>query len=131
ERRERAPFPAAETEEIREEAERDRRDRGERDRAGTVRRLRTAFFRRSKHGASERDDGADRGQRSRPLAGRDRDRERHDRAAGDDRGDDAHRPQRQRLVEGGEPRSAADAREHADPQRALVEAASGYREGDE
>ena len=50
------------------------------------------------------------GERRRPLAGRDRERERHDRAAGDDRRDDAHRPERERLVERGEPGPAADAR---------------------
>ena len=42
----------------------------------------------------------------------------HDRAAGDERRDDAHRPERERAVERGEPRAAAEPGQRAEPERA-------------
>ena len=124
ERRERAPLAAAEAEEVGEEAERDGRDDGERDRPAR---------------GSPRSRGAPRSRRARPRRSRarrrrpraptaarrrDRDAERDDRAAGDDRRDDAHRPERQRLVERREPGSAADAGQDPDPERAPVDPAA-------
>ena len=66
-----------------------------------------------------------------PFAGGDRDANGHDRAAGDDRRDDAHRPERERLVERGQADPAADAGEHAEPERAPFDLAAGDRERDE
>ena len=131
ERREGGALAAAEPEEVGEEAERAGCDNGERDRLRAFAGGRAALFDRGQDGASERDDGARERDGGRALAGCERDRERHDGAAGDDRRDDAHRPERERPVEGGEARAAADAGGEAERERASVDRPGADRDRDE
>ena len=118
---------AAEAEEVLEGAERARGGDGEQHGPAPLRLGRAPLLDRREDGARERDDRAGEGQRGGPLAGRERDTERHERAAGDDRRDDAHRAERERLVERREAESAAHAGDQAEPERAAVEAAPRHR----
>ena len=73
--------------------------------------------------ARARNSAAD-GDRRRTLAGGERNDERHDRAARRDRRDDAHRPERERLVERRKPDPAAHAADHPKQERPRAEIAS-------
>jgi hypothetical protein len=117
ERRQRVPLPAAEAEEVDEQAERDRGRHREPHGAPALPRLRSPFLSRGEHRAAERGGRAHGRDDARALPGRERERERDDGAAGGDRRDDAHRPERQRAVERREPDAPADAGEEAERKR--------------
>ncbi len=89
------------------------------------------LFRRSEHGTCKRDSRPGECDRRGPLAGGDRDRERHDRAAGDDRRDDAHRANGERAVERRQAGAAAGSGGQADCERAAVEVGSAGGEDDQ
>ena len=112
------PTLARPAEQREEAAERRGGEHGKRDGAdGRVRR-RPGVAGRRQHDADDGDRDADQLQQRGSLAGRERDDDRHDRAGGADRRDDAERPGRRRRVERGERQPVAHP--GRDPEQQVV-----------
>ena len=112
---------AREAEEVDEEAERDRGCDREEDSAAPARVVRTTFLGRGENSSSQSDHRPAQREPGGPFAGGKRDPERDHGPAGGDGRDEAHRPDRERLVVGGEADPAAEAAERCDPEGTRVE----------
>ena len=121
ERRQRFAVLSRQAEEVDEEAERDRGHDREQHAAAAPRVVGAVLLDGREDRASESNDGAAERQPGRPLPRREREPERDHGPAGGERRDDAHRPDRKRLVVGGEPDPASETAQRADPERARVE----------